>query len=126
MKTMVNIKRQNIAQTFANAFNGISIFFSSERNGRIHAGAALLVIITASLLHVSATEWLALIFCIAMVLSLEMINAAIEQLCNLVHPEYHPLVKIIKDIAAAAVLCASIFSAITGLIIFLPKIIVLL
>jgi diacylglycerol kinase len=51
-----------------------------------------------------------------------MINSAIEKLCNLVHPTYHPAVKVIKDISAGAVLWISVMSSIIGIIIFLPKI----
>jgi len=74
-------------------------------------------------LYVSASEWIILLACIATVLSFEMINSAIEKVCNLVHPEYHAAVKVIKDIAAGAVLWVSVFSGIIGFIIFLPKIV---
>ena len=61
-----------------------------------------------------------------MVLSLEMINTAIERICNIVHKEPHPGIKIIKDLAAGAVLLAAFVAAICGTIIFLPKIIIYL
>jgi diacylglycerol kinase len=62
-------------------------------------------------------------FCIAFVISMEMLNTAIEKLCDVVHKELHPDIKRVKDIAAGAVLVSAIFSLMTGLIIFLPKII---
>jgi diacylglycerol kinase len=67
-----------------------------------------------------------LLGCIASVLSFEMINSAIEKICNLVHPTYHPAIKTIKDMAAGAVLFVSVISSIIGAIIFLPKILQLL
>jgi len=67
-------------------------------------------------------EWLFIILCSTLVLMLEMINTAIEQLCDLVTMEDHPLIKTIKDVSAAAVLLAAAASVATGLIIFLPKI----
>ena len=54
---------------------------------------------------------------------MEMINTAIEKLCDVVHLEQHPLIKKVKDIAAGAVLVSAVFSLITAAIIFLPKII---
>ena len=70
-------------------------------------------------------EWLVVVLCITVVLTLEMINTAIEKLCDVVQPDYHPQIKIIKDIAAGAVLIAALGSIIIGAIIFVPKIIAL-
>lgn len=117
--------RQAMNKTFANAFNGVQYFFKNERNGKIQAGTAILVLIAGFYLKLSSTEWIIILVCIAAVIGLEMLNSAIEQLCNLVHKEYHPSIKIIKDMAAGAVLFAAVISATAGLIIFLPKIIML-
>ncbi len=107
---------------FVHAFNGLVIFFRHERNGRIQLGLAILVIGLGWFLDISVAEWMVVLGCIATVLSFEMINSAIEKLCNLVHPKYHPAVKTIKDISAGAVLFAAVFSAVIGSIIFIPKI----
>lgn len=117
------MKQQNIFSAFANAFNGLRHFFLHERNGRIQGCAAIVVVGFAVWLHVSAGEWLVILLCIAAVLCLEMLNSAVEKLCDIVHEEYHPVIKIVKDVAAGAVLFASIISIIIALIIFLPKII---
>jgi diacylglycerol kinase len=101
-------------------------FFSKERNGRIQAGIALVVILLSFMLAISYLEWAVILICIGAVLSLEMLNSAIEKLCDLVQREYHPIIKIIKDISAAAVLWASMISAMIGTIILLPKILSLL
>jgi len=111
----------NFLKGFVYAFNGLVVFFRHERNGRIQLLIAIITAMLAWWLEVSPSEWIVLLGCIATVLSFEMINSAIEKLCNLVHPKYHPAVKVIKDISAGAVLWVSIFSSIIGVIIFLPK-----
>ncbi len=112
----------NFFKGFLYAYNGIVVFFRHERNGRIQLVVAALVAILAFSLQVSALDWIILLVCVGAVLSFEMINSAIEKLCNLVHPKYHPAVKVIKDISAGAVLWVSVSSGIIGVIIFLPKI----
>lgn len=64
---------------------------------------------------------LAVLLCIGLVMALEMVNAAIEKLCDRLHPDKHTDIKLVKDMAAGAVLWAAIISAIVGLIIFAPK-----
>lgn len=103
------------------AIRGIAAFFANERNGRIQLGMAAAAVIFGCTLRISSMEWLVVTFFIIMVLTLEMINTAIEKLCNVMHPEYHPEIKIIKDIAAGAVLLGSIGSVIAGVVIFIPK-----
>lgn len=126
INSIVMNKQQNFLKAFYHAWKGIQHFFLHDRNGRIHMGAAAAVIMAGFILHVTAAEWIMLLLCIAAVISLEMINAAIEMLCDMVHKDFHPTIKIIKDVSAAAVLWASIISIVIGIIIFLPKIIALL
>jgi diacylglycerol kinase len=120
------MKQQTIVEAFINAFNGMKYFFLHERNGKIQLCAAAAVVALAVGLGVSTTDWIALLVCIAMVLGLEMMNSALEKLSDLVQEDYHPVIKIVKDVSAAAVLLASIIAAIIGCIVFLPKIIQLL
>ncbi len=63
---------------------------------------------------------MALLLCTGLVISLEMLNSAIERICNMYTTEFHPAIKIIKDIAAAAVLWSALISLVVGLLIFLP------
>ena len=105
------------------ACNGWLQFFAKETNGQIQLFVAILVCIAGWFLQISQTEWMIVLGCIALVLSLEMVNSAIEKLCDHLHPEFHKQIGIVKDIAAGAVLWASFISVITGLIIFLPKVI---
>lgn len=92
---------------------------------RIHIVAGVLACIAGFYFKLTSGEWIVIILCTVLVISFELINTAIEELCNMIHPEQHPLIKKIKDIAAAAVLIAAIGSVIAGLLIFLPKLILL-
>ncbi len=110
-------------KSFAYAWNGLRICFVQERNFRIHILITGAVLIFAVLLNISAVEWMFICCCIAFVLVTELLNTAVEKLCDLAHPEIHPGIKKIKDIAAAAVLIAAFFSLLVAVIIFLPKLI---
>lgn len=112
-----------LIRSFGFALKGIKQCFISEANFRIHFLLALVVIIFAVFFQISTAEWIAVGFCIAFVIVMEMLNTAIEKLCDVVHPDVQAGIKKVKDIAAGAVLVAAVFSAVTGLIIFVPKII---
>jgi len=119
-------KQQTFLQSFGNAFKGMQVFFLKDRNGKIHLAATLAVTVLAFASGINATEWVAVLLCIGLVMGLEMINAAIEKLSDVVQEEFHPGIKFIKDVSAAAVLWASIISVVIACIIFIPKIIQLL
>ncbi|HEV7330356.1 MAG TPA: diacylglycerol kinase family protein [Flavisolibacter sp.] len=104
------------------AWQGIVQFFLRERNGQIQGVLALLVIAAGAFFGITKTEWLAILGCTALVISLEMLNSAIEKVCNMYTTEFHPAIKTIKDVAAAAVLWSAVFSLVIGCIIFLPYI----
>jgi diacylglycerol kinase len=111
---------------FKYAINGLISAFKTEVNLRIHVLTALVACAAGFYFELSSVEWAIIILCIVLVISFELINTAIEELCNLVHPEQHPIIKKVKDIAAAAVLLAAFGSVVAGFIIFLPKLISLL
>lgn len=119
-------KRQTLLNAFRHAFNGMFYFLRHDRNGKIHIAIAIIVAIAGVFFRVSEAEWLAMLVCFALVVSLEMSNHALENLCDLVHADHHPLVKTVKDVAAAAVLWSAIASAVIGAVIFVPKILLLL
>ena len=108
------------------AIQGLKQFFTSERNGRIQAVIAAAVFLAGLLFSISMMEWLIIILFIALVLSLEMFNSALEKLCDKVNPEIDPQIKLIKDMAAGAVLWTSLLAVVAGTCIFIPKIIELL
>ena len=105
------------------AIQGMKQFFSRDRNGKIQTVIGLIAILLGFIVSITPSQWLVVLFCIGLVISLEMINSAIEQFCDLVTTDYHPGIKIVKDVAAGAVLVASIFSLVIGLIIFIPALV---
>ena len=107
---------------FKYAIDGIAAFLRSEQNAPIHALAAASAIALGFGLHITRHEWMAILLCISAVFCMEMINTAIEKLCNIVHPSYHSQIKMIKDIAAGAVLLSAVASLVIGTLIFLPRI----
>jgi len=109
--------------SFRYAFNGIKILIREEHNARIHLFVAGCVLIAGAVFKISTAEWIAVIFCIGLVIALELINSAIENTADFLTKEKSESIKKIKDLSAGAVLAAAIASAIIGLIIFLPKII---
>ncbi len=104
--------------SFKYAWQGFLSFLQSEQNTRVHLFFSVLVVILAFYFRVGRSEWLALLICIAMVWSAEIFNTAIEKLADVVSPEYHEKIKMVKDLAAAAVLVCAILSVIIGTIIF--------
>src|SRR5437868_37572 len=104
------------------AWQGIRYCSISEKNFRIQLVIGLIVFFTGIIFKISATEWLAILVCLALVLGLEMINTTIEKLSNIITVSIHPEIKKVKDIAAGAVCLVSIISFVIGCIIFLPKI----
>jgi len=119
-------KKHSVPKAFYYAFKGLQNFFFRERNGKIQLVIGCITVIIAFILQISSIEWIIILLCIGLVLSLEMLNSAIEKLCDLVHRDFHPVIKVIKDVSAASVLWASIISTVIGCIIFIPKIIILL
>lgn len=109
-------------KSFTYAWQGIKQLYRAEHNFRIHFFVTLLVIAMSVILQVSPMEAVALVLTIAFVWVTEMLNTAIEKAADLVTTDHHPLVKIIKDVAAAAVLVSAVAAVIVGGIIFLPKI----
>ncbi len=109
------------AKSFKHAINGIAMFLKTTHNAWIHFFIAFVTVYLGFYFHISTTEWLFVIVAIGMVLVAEAFNTAIEFDMNLTSPNYHPYAKYTKDVAAGAVLLASVTASIIGLIIFIPK-----
>ncbi|WP_249336596.1 diacylglycerol kinase family protein [Sporosarcina sp. Marseille-Q4063] len=112
---------QNFIKAFRYAFEGILHAVKTERNFKFHLIAAGIVILSGLLTGLADFEWYIILVLIGGVLSLELLNSAIERVVNLVTMERLPLAKQAKDLAAGAVLIFAIFSAVIGLLIFIPK-----
>lgn len=115
-------KASSLLHSFRYAIAGVQTAVRNERNLKIHLFVATLVIILGLIVQLSMTEWLFVAFAIGGVISLELVNSALERVVDLASSEYHPLAKEAKDIAAGAVFVYAILSVIVGVIIFLPKI----
>ncbi|MUV39604.1 Undecaprenol kinase [Lentibacillus sp. JNUCC-1] len=114
-------KKRGIGLSFA--LQGIGQAIKKERNMKIHVAAAISALIMGVLLKLNSIEWIVLVLVIALVVVVEMLNTCIEVIMDLIKPEYHIMTKYIKDMAAGAVLVAAIAAAVTGLILFAPKLI---
>lgn len=121
--------RQRAAETapprggnpFRAAFSGMCDAFRTQRNLRIHAAAGLAAVALGAWLGLAAWEWVAVVFCLALVPAMECVNTALEAAVDLASPVRHPLAKRAKDCAAAAVLLSAIGAAAVGALVFLPK-----
>lgn len=123
MKNNFSIKAR--LASFKNAWGGVTVFIRQEHNAWIHCTITVLVIIAGLLFHISTAEWIAVFFAIGLVLAAEAINSAIERLSDVVQPEKDERIRDIKDISAGAVFICAITAAIIGVIIFLPKLLML-
>jgi diacylglycerol kinase (ATP) len=109
-------------KSFVFAFNGIKLYFKSQHNVWVHLLISFAVIIFGFLFQINLLEWCLVCLAMGLVLSAEGFNSALELLCDVVHPEKKKQIGHVKDIAAGAVLISAIFAALTGSIIFVPKI----
>lgn len=121
------MKHQNFSiikrlKSFSYAFNGMKILIKEEHNARIHLFATIIVLLAGLVFRISTNEWIAIILSIGFVISLEIINSAIENIADFISPEKNEKIKKIKDLSAAGVLISAITSFVIGLIIFVPKI----
>jgi diacylglycerol kinase (ATP) len=107
-------------KSFGYAFKGLLHLFRTEVHAQIHLVVLLLVAAAGFYFQITKSEWIAILLCIGMVVSLEAMNTAIERLTDLASPDYHPLAGHAKDVAAGAVLWASIISVIVGVLVFWP------
>ena len=120
-------KNRTLVASMEFAITGIITAFKEERNMRKHMISAILAIIAGTVFRISVTEWLFLLLAIFLVITFEIIKSAIENVFDLAS-NYHfsMLAKNAKDMAAGAVLIISGYAVLTGLIIFVPKIIALI
>ena len=104
------------------AFKGALLLLKTEGSIKIQFVIALIVTAAGFYYNISAMEWIVQLLANGLVMSIEAINTAIEEIANFIHPERHDKIGLIKDIAAGGVFIASIFSSTVGLIIYVPKV----
>jgi diacylglycerol kinase (ATP) len=112
-------------RSFKCAFQGIWVMIESQQNAWIHALATLAVTAAGLYFHISLTEWCAAILAIVVVWTAEALNTAFEFLADATKPEFHPLIRKAKDVAAGAVLISAIGAAAIAMIVFGPHILAL-
>ncbi|PLX99390.1 MAG: diacylglycerol kinase [Desulfuromonas sp.] len=112
------MKPKNWLESLNCAIEGILWAAKNERHLRLHFFVAVAVLLAALLLGLSALDFILLTFAITLVLFAELVNTAIEVVIDLVSPEYHPLARQAKDLAAGAVLVASIGAVVMGFFAF--------
>ena len=117
---------KKIINSFKYAIEGLVSSFKTERNMKIHIMAMIIVIALGIFMKLNKIEWCIITIAIVMVISAELFNTAIENVVDMVSPQKNPQAKLVKDIAAAAVLVLAIGAAVIGIIIFGPKIVTII
>ncbi|HSX01209.1 MAG TPA: diacylglycerol kinase family protein [Candidatus Saccharimonas sp.] len=109
--------------SFRNALRGVLYVFENENNARIHLLFAIFAFVLGLVLQISGPELAAIFFAVVVVFVAEITNTAVEKTLDLVEPNHHPQVKLIKDMAAGGVLVAAVAALIIGVVIFTPHIV---
>jgi len=110
-------KRGGLVPSFHYAGAGLWWALKTQRNLRIHIGLGTLATLLGLLLGFSTLEFAVLVVTMTLVITLELVNTAVD----LASPDYHPLAKVAKDVAAGAVLASAIGAVLIGLLLFLPR-----
>lgn len=112
-------------KSFGFAFAGMAVMLRTQHNAWIHLASTIAAVSAGLWFGVSRDEWIWLVLAIVAVWTAEALNTAFELLCDVASPEFHPLVKQAKDVAAAAVLIAAVGASIVGLLVFAPHLMAL-
>ncbi len=105
-------------KAFEFAFSGIIAGFKKETHLKLHAISSIFVVAAGIYFGITSMEWVVILTCCCMVIAAELMNSAIEKVCDLITPNYHPKIKYIKDMSAGAVLVLCIASVIVAGIVF--------
>lgn len=104
--------------SFKHAIEGIIHVFRTQKHMRFHFIMATVIVVLGALMRLPREQWFLLYFAMALVFLTEMLNTAIEACVDLITDSYHPLAKIAKDIAAGAVLVATVLAVIVAVLVF--------
>ena len=111
-----------VMRSFVYAVRGLGYVLKYERNGRIHLLFAFFAFGLGVYLHVTDVELAAIFFAIIIVFLAEIFNTAIEKTLDIIETKHHPMIEIVKDMSAGAVLVAAIAAVMMGVVIFTPYI----
>lgn len=109
------------AQSFRHAWQGLRAVLQTEHNTYIHSAFSIAVVIAGAVLRINTVETCLIVVAMALVWMAELFNTAVEKTADLISKERHPQIKLIKDVAAAAVLVAAFAALCIGCFIFVPK-----
>lgn len=124
MKPALRVRKNLLKEekdSFGHAFRGLFYTWETQRHLRVHLALAALAVLLGLVLRIGATEWALLALTIALVLSLELLNTVVEAVVDLVTPDYHPLARVAKDVAAGAVLVSAMGGVAVGAFLFIPR-----
>lgn len=115
--------RPSLFRSFGFAWEGIAYTFKTQRNFQIHVAIAAITVALGACLSLSLVEWALVSTLIGLVLFAELANTAIEVLVDhLTLGQYDPTAKIVKDVAAGAVLISALAATLAGMVIFTPHV----
>ena len=120
-----NITPNSIGGTIKNSINGIVCYAKDGKSIILYIFCSLVEILMGFLYHINGLEWILIICILGFILSIELLNTAIEAVCDSITKEYNPYIKIAKDCGSGATFVVFIVAIILNIIIFLPKIIML-
>lgn len=114
---------RRVARSFGYALDGLATMVRTQPNFLVHLAAACAALALGLVLQLSPVELALIVLTVALVLALECVNTALEAVCDLASPEFHPLVKRAKDVAAAAVLVAALAALAVAVCVFGPHLV---
>ena len=120
-----NLTPNSVFQTIKNSLNGIRCYAKDGKSILLYLFGVILEIVMGFVYKINGLEWILIICILGIILSVEVINTAIEAVCDAITKRYNPLIKIAKDCGSAATFVIFTVAIILNLIIFIPKIIAL-
>jgi len=112
----------NRVKSVGYAYKGAFLLLTTEASIKVQFGLGVLVTVAGFYFNISTTEWIIQTLVVAIIMALEGVNTAIEAIADFIHPEHHPKIGVIKDLAAGAVFIFAVAAVITGCIIYIPKV----
>jgi undecaprenol kinase len=116
-----HVPSRNFRDSFLNSVIGLQEIFKTQRNARIILSAAIIIIIVGLILQVTLVEMAILVLTIGLVFVSEVFNTMTEEILNIVSPHFNHKARIVKDVAAGAVLVSCLISVVVGALIFLKR-----
>ena len=121
----IEITPNSIMQTIKNSINGIVCYAKDGKSIILYVICAVVEIIMGVVYHINGLEWILIICILGITLAFELVNTAIEAVCDLITREYNPMIKIAKDCGSGATFVIFIVAIILNIIIFSPKVVAL-